>query len=94
MFRLLKGMGVIFQKEDRLSFFLLSVAILLNSFMEVLGIALIVPFISLLAHPGMLDTNVYLHNLYHAFPFHSFLQFMIVLAIVIIVVFIVKNAII
>jgi ATP-binding cassette subfamily C protein len=85
-------MGVLFQKEDRLSFFFLSLAIFLNSFMEILGIALIVPFISLLAHPDMLETNVYLHKAYHFFPFHSFLQFMIVLDVVIIVVFVLKNA--
>ena len=40
----------------------------------------------------MLETNVYLHRAYHFFSFHSFLQFMIVLDIVIIIVFIVKNA--
>lgn len=86
-------MGILFQKEDRLNFFFLSLAILLNSFMEILGISLIVPFISLLAHPEMLEKNVYLHNIYHFFAFHSFLQFMIVLDIVIILVFIIKNAI-
>jgi ABC-type bacteriocin/lantibiotic exporter with double-glycine peptidase domain len=93
MFRLLKRMGVLFEKKDRLSFFFLSLAILFNSFLEVLGISLIVPFISLLAHPEMLETNVYLHRVYHSFPFHSFLQFMVVLDIFIIGFFIIKNVI-
>ncbi len=92
MFRLLKRIGVLFGKEDRLNFFFLSLAILLNSFMEVLGISLIIPFIALLAHPGMLETNVYLHRAYQFFSFHSFLQFMIVLDVVIIVVYVIKNA--
>ncbi len=84
-------MGVLFQKEDQLNFFFLSLAIMLNSFLEILGISLIVPFISLLAHPAMLETNRYLHWVYQTFSFHSFLQFMIVLDIVIIAVFIIKN---
>ena len=44
MIKILKRMGILFQKEDRLNFFFLSLAILLNSFMEVLGISLISPF--------------------------------------------------
>jgi len=91
MLRLLKRMGILFQKEDHLNFFFLSLGILINSFMEVLGISLIVPFISLLAHPEMLEKNMILHKVYQIFSFHSFLQFMIVLDIVIIVVFILKN---
>ncbi len=91
MLQLLKRMGVIFGKGDGLNFFFLSLAILLNSFMEVLGITLIIPFISLLGHPEMLETKAYLHNVYHYFSFHSFLEFMIALDAVIIVVFVVKN---
>ncbi len=85
-------MGVLFGKEDRWNFFFLALAILLNSFMEVLGITLIIPFISLLAHPEMIEKNAYLHKVYQLFAFHSFLQFMIVLDIVIILVFVIKNA--
>ncbi|MBF0595250.1 MAG: ABC transporter ATP-binding protein [Candidatus Omnitrophica bacterium] len=93
MVGLLKRMAVLFQKEDRLNFILLFIGILLNSGMEVLGIGLIVPFISLLAHPEMLETNHHLNRVYHFFPFHSFLDFMIVLAVFIVVVFVVKNVI-
>ncbi|MDE2027165.1 MAG: ABC transporter ATP-binding protein [Candidatus Omnitrophica bacterium] len=92
MFRFLKRLGVLFGNEDRWSFFFLALATLFNSLLEVLGIGLMIPFISLLAHPEMLDTNVYLRNIYHIFSFHSFLQFTVTLDVVIIAVFVVKNA--
>lgn len=85
-------MAVIFQKEDTANFVLLVLGILFNSLLELLGIGLMVPFISLLAHPEMLQTNVYLNRAYQLFSFHSFLQFMVVLSVVIVIVFVIKNA--
>ena len=59
--------------------------------MEVLGIGLIVPFISLLSHPDLIEKNIYLKQAYHLFPFHSFLQFMVVFAVCIIIAYILKS---
>ena len=91
MLQLLKRMAVLFQKKDRLSFVLLFIGILLNSLMEVIGIGLMVPFISLLAHPEMLQTNLYLSSVYHLFGCKSFLNFMVMFAVFVVVVFVVKN---
>lgn len=92
MIEILKRMAVLFEKKDRMSFALFFAGIFLNSLMEVVGIGLIVPFISLLAHPEMLQTNHYLSMAYQFFGFHSFLQFMVALAAFTVAVFLVKNA--
>lgn len=91
MFLLIKQLISIFDRKDYPKFFLLFLAILISSFFEILGIGLVLPFITLLSNPSLLQTNEKISFIYQIFNFQSFQQFMLVLAVAIIVVFIIKN---
>ncbi len=84
-------LGHFFKKEDHLKFFLFFLGMLLNSFLEIIGIGLLMPFIMLLGKPDSLGTNPWVGRIYHFFNFHDYRQFIIILAAAVIVIYIVKN---
>jgi ATP-binding cassette, subfamily B, bacterial PglK len=89
--KLLTRLPHLFEKKDSISFFLLGLAILMSSFLEVLGIGLLIPFVALLGKPDFVNTNQTVHRVYEFFHFQSFPQFMIAIAITVMIVFILKG---
>ena len=76
-------------RRKALAFLLL--AILMNSFLETLGIGLIGPFIALVNNPNLIDKNVWLVRAYSAFDFSSKNQFILASAVFILAIFYVKS---
>ena len=56
--------------------------LLLVAFVDVLGVASVMPFIAVLANPEVVETNAYLSRVYDAFGFQSSVQFLFVLGFV------------
>jgi len=89
--KVLKQLIDIFDKKDYLNFILLGTVIFLSSFIEIIGIGLLLPFIALLGKPDLIAKNGTISWVYHYFHFQSFPQFMIVIAMGVAAVFIGKN---
>lgn len=68
------------------------VLLLLNSFLDVFGLAALVPVIMVAAEPGGLFKNKYFNYIYHFFQFQTERSFLIVLIVSVFVLFLVKNA--
>ena len=60
----LKKILKLFDKKEKKEFFILLFIILLMAFIDMLGIASIIPFLALLTNPQILETNFFLSYLY------------------------------
>ncbi|MEM6838125.1 MAG: ABC transporter ATP-binding protein [Cyanobacteria bacterium P01_C01_bin.120] len=68
----------------------LFMVILLTSFLEAVGVGLIGPFIALASNPSLIQSSAFLSWIYEASSFDSVDQFIVVIAISILIVFYVK----
>lgn len=62
---------------ERQKFALLAVVVLLMSILEVVGVVSVLPFIQLVADPGIVDRNEFLHKVYVTVGFENIRQMMI-----------------
>lgn len=63
-----------------------------NAFLEVFSLALVLPFILLLLDKSIIQTNLYVHRVYHWFGFQNENHFIIAAVLFLLFLFIVKNA--
>lgn len=88
---IIKKMGYIFQKKQRIGLAFLLIGLFIGAALELMGVSLIMPLISLISEPEIIETNPIMNYLYHLFSMHSVNDFFIFLVWVIIGVYIVKN---
>ena len=88
---MLKKLGYIFDKRDKWKIAALLFAIVIGSFLELLGVTIFMPFINIIEHPGTIQTEWYLKLVYDRFHFRSAQGFLIGVSVCIIVIYIVKN---
>ncbi len=88
---MLKKLGYIFDKRDKWKIAALLFAIVIGSFLELLGVTIFMPFINIIEHPGTIQTEWYLKLVYDRFHFQSAQGFLIGVSVCIIVIYIVKN---
>lgn len=88
---LLSKLGYIFDKRDKWKLVLLTAAIVFGSFLELLAVMVFMPFIDVLQNQGSIQTTWYLRAVYELFGFHSTKNFVILIAVAIIGVYVVKN---
>ena len=86
-----KQLNYIFSRSDKSKIFILLVAVVLGSFMELLGISLFSPFVEVITNPSIILQEGYLKVLYRILDLKSEMDFIIGLALLIIVIYIVKN---
>lgn len=87
----LTKLGYIFDKRDKWKITMLLVAVVVGSFLELLGVTIFMPFINIIEKPETIQTTWYLKWAYDLFHFRSAKGFLIGLSAVIIVIYIVKN---
>ena len=63
--QILKKLIFLLSPRERRSAFLLLGMILLMAILDMLGVASILPFISLLSNPEIIETNIYLNEFYN-----------------------------
>lgn len=88
---MLKKLGYIFDKKDKWKIAALLFAVVVGSFLELLGVTIFMPFINIIEKPQSIQTTWYLKWAYDLFQFRSAQGFLIGVSACIIVIYIVKN---
>ncbi|MDE6739407.1 MAG: ABC transporter ATP-binding protein/permease [Lachnospiraceae bacterium] len=88
---MLTKLGYIFDKRDKWKIGALLVAVVIGSFLELLGVTIFMPFINIIQEPETIRKTWYLKWVYELFHFQSAKSFLAALSVAIIVVYIIKN---
>lgn len=88
---ILKKLGYIFDGRDKKRLVFLTGAIVVGSFLELLAVMVFMPFIDVLQNRETIQTKWYLKKMYDLLGLHRAEDFMVILAICIIMVYLVKN---
>ena len=88
---LLSMLADIFDKKDKWKIAFLLVAVVIGSFLELLGVTVFMPFINIISDQAAIQRTWYLKMVYDGFGFSSPKQFVIALTIGIIGIYIIKN---
>lgn len=88
---ILKKLGYIFDGRDKKKLVFLTGAIVVGSFLELLAVMVFMPFIDVLQNRETIQTKWYLKKMYDMLGLHRAEEFMVILAICIIMVYLVKN---
>lgn len=91
MHDILKKLSYIFDRKQKRNMILLLIAIFIGAVLELVGVSLIMPLISIISKPSTINTNMFLHFLYTFFNIGSVTDFFILLVIIIICVYFLKN---
>lgn len=84
-------LGYIFTAKDKRKIVLLLVAVVIGSFLELLGVTIFMPFINIISNPQTIQKTWYLKLFYDGLHFSSTKNFMIALSCAIIAVYLIKN---
>ncbi len=84
-------LGYIFTAKDKRKITILLVAVVIGSFLELLGVTIFMPFINIISNPQTIQRTWYLKLFYDGLHFSSTKNFMIALSCAIIAVYLIKN---
>lgn len=87
----LKKINYIFDRKQKIKLVLLAFAIMLGALCELLGITAILPFIEVTVDPGAVEKSQWMSMLYNYLGMESTNAFLALLAVILIVVYVVKN---
>lgn len=82
----------IFNRKQKIRLIELFILILIGTALETVGIAAIIPFVNSIMYPEKIVKNKYAAYVYEMFHLDNPMQFVILLAIMLIIVYILKNA--
>lgn len=88
---MLKKLNYIFSRKDKVKLLLILVTVIIGSFLELLGVAVFLPFVDIIINPEAIQEKWYLKFFYDSFSFHSTNSFLAVLAVTIMFIYIFKN---
>ena len=88
---LLSKLAYIFDQRDKWKIAFLLVAVVIGSFLELLGVTVFMPFINVISDQTTIQKTWYLKMFYNGFGFSSPKQFMVALTIGIIGIYVIKN---
>lgn len=84
-------LGYIFDKRDKWKIGVLLGAVVIGSFMELMGVTIFMPYIEIISDPSTIQKTWYLKWVYDLFGFSSANSFMVAMSAGIIVIYLVKN---
>lgn len=84
-------LNYIFKTKDRVKIALLLIMVVAGSFMELLGVAIFSPFIEIIMNPQTIQENEYLQMTYVLFGCNNSKEYLAVIAVCIIFIYIFKN---
>ena len=93
MFRPIRQMLAVFTPAERLRFVGVLAAMLTMGIMQMAGVGVILPFVSLLSDPSSIHNNAFLETLYNGLGFESTNSFLILLGSVLLIVLVGSNVI-
>ena len=82
----------IFDTKEKLKFVLLLFGILLTTILELVGVVAIMPFINVVMDPAVIEKTFYLKWLYDFLRLTKVNEFIAVLGVILIIIYIIKNA--
>lgn len=88
---LLSKLAYIFDQRDKWKIAFLLVAVVIGSFLELLGVTVFMPFINVISDQTTIQRTWYLKMIYDGFGFSSAKQFMVAITIGIIGIYVIKN---
>ena len=88
---MLKKLNYIFNGIDKLKMLLILFGVIIGSFLELMGVAIFSPFVSILMNPEIIGENKYLNCIYEIFNFDTANNFMAALTGAIIFIYLFKN---
>ena len=91
MKKIIDELRYIFPRKQQIGLILLLVGIGMGTVLELLGVTAILPFIDVVMNPESIQRKAYLRNAYEFLKFDSEVTFMIFLAFILIVVYVLKN---
>ena len=89
--KLVKQIRYIFDSGQKVQLVLLLFVVIFTTFVELLGVAGIMPLIEVMMDPNSIQTTPYLHAVYQFFGFNSPVSFLIFLAVILIAIYWIKN---
>ena len=88
----MKNIYLLFTKSEQNKIIILFFGILLHGFIEITSIASILPFMSIVIDPSIIDTNFFLKYLYNFLNLNSYNDFLIVLGLIVFALLLFSNA--
>jgi ABC-type multidrug transport system fused ATPase/permease subunit len=88
----MKNIYLLFSNSEQKKILLLLFGILIHGFIEITSIASILPFMSLVVDPSIINTNLILKYFYGYFNFNNYNNFLIALGFIVFVLLLVSNA--
>lgn len=88
---MLKKINYIFSKKDKIKLFLLTVMIVIGSFLELLAISLFSPFVDSIMNPETMEDSTLMSIINRLFKADSTQQFLTMIAVGIIIIYIIKD---
>lgn len=88
---MIKKIFKLLTKQERKRLYMLFGAMVISAIIEVAGVASILPFLSLITNPGLIQSNRYLKWLYTSLNFQSNNRFLILVGAIVLVILIVSN---
>lgn len=86
-----KQLGYIFSKRDKIKICFLLIAVIVGSFLELMGVAIFMPFIEIVMEPSTVFNTPILRAVYEGLGFNSTESFLTAIAGAIIFIYIFKN---
>lgn len=80
---MIKKIFKLLTKEERKRLYMLFGAMVISAIIEVAGVTSILPFLSLITNPGLIQSNRYLKWLYTSLNFHSSNRFLILVGAIV-----------
>lgn len=81
MYKIINEIYNLISKNDKFKFKILIVLVFLMSFFEIIGLALILPFLFLVSNLNIAITNEYINSIYTYFDFHDTFSFLIAVGV-------------
>lgn len=88
----MKNIYLLFTKSERLKILILFFGILIHGIIEISSIASILPFMSIVMDPTIINTNIFLSKLYNFFNFNSYNSFLVSLGLLVFILLFFSNA--
>lgn len=92
MIEILHSLWTILSRNEKVFIGVLLLMMLISSILEIIGISLVLPIVALLTKPELIDENAYLNHIFNFFDSPSHSSFIITLSIVLISLYLLKNA--
>ena len=91
MKKMLSELRYIFNRQQKIGLLLMLVVIGIGTVLELMGVTMIMPFIEVVMNPEAIQKKWYLNLLYNGMGFQTDVAFMIFLALMLAVIYVVKN---